>query len=268
MKSSAELKTLAKRKMAPKLSPLVVAVVIYGAILVGLSIIIAIVYTSNLISQGAFESEEALMNYMMGQMEVSKGVTDSLISYGVELIIGSLLATLTVGIMYLCLKCARNEEFNSTDMFKVYKMNPDRIIIIYLIGYVVKFIFTIPTMLIGIFFPSHGELTIMSAIGFLLDVIGLMAQIAVTVLLAQANFIFIDNPDQNSLLTIKQSIDYMKKNFFSFLFLMMSFIPWYLVIFATFGIAAMWIVPYKYTTYALYYLNLRGELGGSVDIAI
>lgn len=267
MKTSIELKALAKRKMAPKLSPLVVVVVIYGAILVGLSIIVAIALTSNLIAQGVFESEESMRNYLMGQTSTDASVLDELMSYGIEIIIGALLTTLSVGLMNVCLKCARDEDITVSDMFSVYKMNPDRVIIIYLAGFAVKFVITLPTMVLSRLAPSDS-FSVISALAILLDVIGLICQIAVTVLMSQAYFIYLDNPEQNSIESVKQSVLYMKNHFFGFLFLMVSFIPWYFVIIITFGVAAIWIVPYKYVTYALYYMNLKGELGGNVNVAI
>lgn len=268
MKSSIELKAMTRNRMAPKLSQLVAAVVIYGAILVGLSVVIAVIYTQNLMMEGVFQSEEAMMDYIMNGGNTPTSVYDTIISYGFEILIGALLATLTAGIMFISLKCARGEEFKATDIFAVYKMNPDRIIIIYLVGFIIKFIFNVPAIILEHFVPAGDTLSIGSALVFLLDVLGIVAQVVVTVFLSQAYFIYIDDPEQNSILTIRQSFMYMKKHFFSYLYLMLSFIPWYITVALSCGVLAIWVVPYINVTYALFYMNLKGELGGKIDVTV
>lgn len=274
MKTSSELKTMARQKMAPNMTALVLTVVIFGAILIGLSFVIAFIYTTNLISQGVFETEETMMQFAMGQMENDPLTSNPLILYGFEILIGALLTTLTTGVTYVCLKTARSEEVKATDIFKVYSMNPDRIIIIYIAGFVVKFILDLPALLISRLMPATDTISIGMALTYLFEVIGFVLQIAVTVMLSQAYFIYLDNPEQNSFVTILESINYMKKHFFRYLILMISFIPWYFVIAFTFGIASIAVIPYIYTSYALFYMELNGEFdvkdnnGVHVDISI
>lgn len=259
MKTSSEIKTMARQKMAPNMTALVLSVVIYGAILIGLSFVIAFIYTTNLISQGVFETEEAMMQFAMGQMENDPLTSNPLILYGFEILIGALLTTLSTGLSYVCLKAARNEEVKASDMFKVYSMNPDKIIIIYIVGFAVKFLAEAPAMLIGKLYPATEALSIGTALAFLFEVIGIVLQIAVTVLLSQAYFIYIDDIQQNSLVSIRQSVLLMKKHFFRYLLLMIGFIPWIFVILFTFGIASIVVIPYMYTSYAIFYMDIKGE---------
>lgn len=265
-KTSAELKAMAKKRMAPVIASLVGSVVIFGAILIVLAIAMSVIVTGDLLSQGVFNSEDAMEKYIMDMMTKTPTFIESLKSYGFEMLIGALLATLTAGLSFVALKAARQEEVKISDMFKVYKMNPDRIIIIYIIGYLIKFLFSLPSMMLTYVTPGDSEVvSIAAAATFLLDMVGIICQIAVTVLLSQAYFIYLDNPEQNSLVSALQSMDLMRNNFFGFLYLMLSFIPWYFVIAFTFGIASIWIVPYQNVTLALYYMDLKGELTPHFD---
>lgn len=59
--------------------------------------------------------------------------------------------------------------------------------------------------------------------------------------------------------TLSESFRIMKGHKMDFFILGLSFIGWYLVIGITFGIAGVWIYPYIYTTYALFFENLLVE---------
>lgn len=272
MRKTSEIKAMAKERMYPRLSSLVGAVLIFGGIFIGLAFIIAIIYTSQLISQGVFASEEALLEYMQSIYDVnsSGSVLDTIISYAFEIILGALLATLSTGFMFVCLKAARNEDFKASDIFAVYKMNPDRIICIYLIGFVIKFICTLPSYAIDRFMPVEEGLSIAGLLSFVIGILSYVLQLIVTVLLSQAYFIYIDNPDQNSILTVKSSFEMMKNKalFGPYLLLVISFIPWYIVVACTFGFALLWVLPFINIAYALFYMNAKGELGSRIDTLV
>ena len=61
--------------------------------------------------------------------------------------------------------------------------------------------------------------------------------------------------------TLSESFRIMKGHKMDFFILGLSFIGWYLVIGITFGIVGVWIYPYIYTTYALFFENLLIEKG-------
>lgn len=268
MKTSKELKAMAKQRMAPKMTSLVGAVMIFVALLIGLSFVISFVYTSYIISEGAFASEEALMNYLNEMLTKKATLKDLAVSYGIDLFIGALLSTISVGLSYVCLKAARGEEFKAAHIFKVYKMNPDRIIIIFFVTYLAKLLFTIPATLYSYAFPVNDAFSVHMFISFFLEIVGYVGQIAVTVMLSQSFFIYLDNPEQNSIITISKSFEIMKYHFGKYIYLMLSFIPWYFVIFVTCGVASIWVLPFINITYALFYMNVRGELGTRIDAVV
>lgn len=268
MKKTSEIKAIAKQRMFQRLSPLVGAVLIFGGIFIGLAVVIATVYMTQLIAKGVFSSQEALLDYMTNPQNLeSSSMYDTVLSYAFELIIGALLATLSAGFTYVCLKVARNEETKASDIFAIYKMNPDRIIIIYFISFAIKFICMLPTYLCDYFIKGIESNFSMEIIVIAVNIICYTLQLCVTILLSQAYLLYIDNPEQNSVLTIRQSFELMKKRpfFIGYLLLMISFIPWYLVVACTFGFAIIWVLPFMNVSFALFYMNLKDELGNKID---
>lgn len=66
-----------------------------------------------------------------------------------------------------------------------------------------------------------------------------------------------DNPNLKPTEAIKLSKKMIKGNRTELFTLEVSFIPWYLLMAVTFGIASIYVLPYVYTTRALYYENFR-----------
>ena len=58
---------------------------------------------------------------------------------------------------------------------------------------------------------------------------------------------------------ITLSRELMNGHKFEMFVLQLSFIGWWLLVFLTFGIAAIWVYPYYQTTMSAYYKNLAGD---------
>lgn len=65
----------------------------------------------------------------------------------------------------------------------------------------------------------------------------------------------------------KQSMQLMEGHKADYFVLMLSFIPWYLLVGITFGLAAIWVTPYVSTTLAEFHVRLMAENGGSKSSA-
>lgn len=72
-----------------------------------------------------------------------------------------------------------------------------------------------------------------------------------------AEEIMSDNPNLKPTEAIKLSKKMVAGNRTELFTLVLSFIPWYLLTAVTFGIASIYVLPYFYTTKALYYENFR-----------
>ena len=72
-------------------------------------------------------------------------------------------------------------------------------------------------------------------------------------------YILAENPDMPTLEAIDRSKKMMDGHKMELFVLMLSFIGWYLLCMVTFGIAAIYVVPYMSATLANFYNNIKGQ---------
>ena len=72
-------------------------------------------------------------------------------------------------------------------------------------------------------------------------------------------YILAENPDMPALEAIDRSKKMMDGHKMELFVLMLSFIGWYLLCMVTFGIAAIYVVPYMSATLANFYNNIKGH---------
>lgn len=92
------------------------------------------------------------------------------------------------------------------------------------------------------------------AVGFALLII---PGIIISLMYSQAFFILCEDNDKTVIQCMKESAEIMKGHKWEFFVLGLSFILWILLCAITFGIAALWVNPYIYVTYANYYKGLN-----------
>ena len=264
MKSS-HLKMIARQRIGNKIGTLSLATLIYYAIAFGVLFAILFVYSANLMVKGVFESAETMNDYVM---QMSQSLSMQLISDAATLVIGALLATLSVGIMYMALKVARGQDVTVNDLFFVYRNNPDKVILIYVIQFLVGYVVSMPATVLARFEPAIEQNIPMYCVYLVLFVAGEVLRIIALILFSQSNFIYLDNPNENVLTCIMVSVNTMKKNKWRYFCLSLSFIGLLLLVAISCGVAALWVMPYMYVTFALFYLQLRGETGSKVDVTI
>ena len=76
---------------------------------------------------------------------------------------------------------------------------------------------------------------------------------------SMAMYILAENPDMPALEAIDRSKKMMDGHKMELFVLMLSFIGWYLLCMVTFGIAAIYVVPYMSATLANFYNNIKGQ---------
>ncbi len=74
---------------------------------------------------------------------------------------------------------------------------------------------------------------------------------------SQAFYILAEHPEMSGKEALDESIVIMDGHKMEYFMLGLSFIPWLLLIAVTFGIAALYVVPYMETTYTCFYLEVR-----------
>lgn len=271
MRKSRDYKNLAKQKMFYKYGTLAGATAVYGAIYVGIVMAIMFAMSANLISKGVFESIESMQNYVD---VMSSSTSYFFISEGVTLLVGAIMSVFAVGVKYIALNVARGKETKISDVFFAIKNNPDKVVVIFLIQNIIMIIAGLPANMIAL---SLNKMTVAGAytgngtleiIYFAFKVLSYIVDIAVIAYISQAEFIFLDEPMLSSIDCIRASLNVMKKNLNRYINLFISFIPLYFLAIFTMGIGFIWVIPYQYTSYALFYMQLKGEIGSTVDVTI
>ncbi|MCI6666299.1 MAG: DUF975 family protein [Lachnospiraceae bacterium] len=262
MKRARDYKRLASERMFTRFGKLAGATAIYGAVYGAVIMAALIVYTLNLITKGVFASIATMQMYL--DETVNSPVY--MISFEVIiLLIGAVLSTLAVGIQHMCLKCARKEEVKLSDLLYVIKNNPDKVIIIYIIEQLLMILFALPANLISIYTDVENNIA-MFILSYVLLFASYIADIIIATLFSQALFLYIDNPSEKTLSCIEMSVQVMKKHIGKYVILLISFIPLYILASLSFGLFLIWVIPYKNTTLALFYMQLKGELGDGQDV--
>ncbi len=73
---------------------------------------------------------------------------------------------------------------------------------------------------------------------------------------SQTMFLLAENPKMDAATAQKKSMELMEGHKMELFVLNLSFIPWYLLVAITFGLASIYVVPYVRTTLALFYKNI------------
>lgn len=265
MRKTSDYKLMARQRMFYKYGTLAGGTAIYGAIYVGIFILVLIAYSSNLLSQGVFQSVESMQAYI-DEMAVS--VEYTFIMEGIIILISALMSTVSVALQYMCLKVARGQETKISDLLYVVKNNPDKVIIIFLVQHILTFVCNLPANMLALYINRLGSNASLEIVYYVFMIIGYIADIIFIVLFSQAMFIYIDDPQLNSMTCIRTSTIIMTKHFKKFISLYVSFIPMYIMAMFTLGVGYIWVIPYQYTTFALFYMQLKGELGSTVDVTV
>lgn len=160
---------------------------------------------------------------------------------------------LYVGVMMMNMACIRGEEIKVTDIFKgfgrlyaVYGTNLLRAAIIALL--------TTPLLLVPLTMSKDPFL-----VPLMVSTITFISNLIFGTIFAQVDNIVADEKDVNIIEAIKQSINLMKGHFIEYIVFDLSLIGWILLVIVTFGIAAIWVIPYINLCYVYFYKYLREE---------
>jgi uncharacterized membrane protein len=92
---------------------------------------------------------------------------------------------------------------------------------------------------------------------FLWSLLFLIPGLIKSISYSQMFFLMVDHPKLNPSAAQKQSISMMDGHKMDYFILQLSFIPWYLLVIITLGLATIYVSPYVSTTNALFYKSLK-----------
>lgn len=255
---------LATIKNSPSLTG---ATFIYGAIYVLVAGVILYAYSMNLVGKGVFNSIESMELYME-EMQANYGY--AMIVEAVGALVTAFMASLLAGLQYMCISNARGNEIKASDVFYAVKRNPDKVIILSLIKSLLSFVFAIPVNVLAIMSDKMNESLVLDAFYLIFLIISYVCDFAVAILLSQSIFEYLENPDGSIMSYVENSMSMMRNNAKRYFLLYLSFIPLRLIALFTMGLMYLWLLPYMWTTYSLFYMDLKGEhqQGSTIDVTI
>lgn len=195
--------------------------------------------------------------------------------------VGALITTLLTGFSYICLKTTRAEEAKITNLFFVYRNNPDRVILLYLLSFVIQLLIEAPADVLGYLAGINPGNAILSMFASLLSIASLVLSFIFTLLVSQVYYIYLDDTQKSVPEVFREGLQLMKGHKARLFFLWLSFLPWVLLcIFLFFVCSAMaqylllpgillsilaigtilaYVVPYMEMSFAEFYRNLKRE---------
>ena len=158
---------------------------------------------------------------------------------------------------YLNIACQQKYEFSN--LFTGFKVHPDKIIITQVLIQLLTILPMLPS--IGIMWYSFKayNIIVVFLIGCLLFILGAGLSWWIYLRYSQVYFLLLDFPDYSAKELMKMSWRLMKGHCGRLLYIQVSFLPFMLVGLISLGIGFLFIKPYQYMTYTLFYLDLIQE---------
>ena len=190
----------------------------------------------------------------------------------ISLVVSALSGLLTTGYLYMMKKIAEGERAIPADLFYVFKNHPDKVLIISLILAGAQTVLLLPASILSFSgFSMGGEADKFMTVGqfdidgkkFLLWCIlylaGLVISFVVDIYLSMSYMIYLDDKEKSIAEILGESFRLMRGNCFRYFYMMLSFIGYLFLVVLSFGIAALWVVPYMTMTRVDFYRDLTGN---------
>ncbi len=159
------------------------------------------------------------------------------------------------GLNFAFLKIACGVPVKLNDIYAGFSANTKEILKAQLVRGLIAFVFFIPFYVFNemIDFNQYPNLI---GVYFLLFGLGMLGEFYVTLIYNQTFFIMLDFPDYDAKKALAFSRELMKGNKGRYIYLLVSFIPLYILGICTCCIGLLWVIPYIQTTMAHFYLDL------------
>ncbi|MCR4654650.1 MAG: DUF975 family protein [Lachnospiraceae bacterium] len=191
-----------------------------------------------------------------------------LMTYGLSLIIALLSQLIITGFKRVCLIVARDIKPSLADLFFPFKYNPDKIIIISFIVWVGSSAGSLTSLLGSGAGAGLAQGRVSGSVffaGMLLEVVSAVILVLVNSYMFAAYYIYLDYPEKPVSEIIRESIRLMRGNVLRLIYLTLTFVGWFVLVIFTYGIALIYVGPYLFTVYGLFYRDLKGELGNGFN---
>ena len=155
---------------------------------------------------------------------------------------------------YLNIACQQKYEFSN--LFTGFKVHPDKIIITQVMIQLLSILPMIPAIIVMWYSFKAYNMIVVFLIGCLLFILGAGLSWWIYLRYSQVYYLLLDFPDYSAKELMKMSWRLMKGHCGRLLYLQVSFLPFMLAGLISLGIGFLFIKPYQYMTYTLFYLDL------------
>ena len=251
--TSAELKRAAKDQLFGKLGTVI------GAFIVHMLVYLPVIYASTY-----FPIDTPLWLALSFLLDIVISLYGGILAYGSD---------------FLFLKVATGDDIAVTDLFYGFKNDTAKVLALKVIPIVITTVAQVPyflmtktmlalmpdmnSMMQMIYSGQIDEVEAMSEklmpvmlLYLLVFFLYIIVLIVVNVLFSQTLFTALDYPNLGVKETFKKSFKLIKGNWGKYIYIMLSFIPWYVLGLFTFYTGLAWAIPYMRTTMANFYLDL------------
>lgn len=229
-KSSAELKAYAKESLMGKYNIAIISSILYLVFI--------------------FLADEFSFVF-----QAIPGVAGKILYYASLFLVTIFTGFFAYGFSLIFLKIACNVPAKISDLFQGFSSCPKKILAVQTFRTLITFAFCIPVYVFNELFDTES---FQNYIGlyFVLYGIALLGQFLVMLYYNQVFFVMLDFPEYGAKKALAFSRKLMKGRKASFIYLMVSFIPLFLLGMITCCIGFLWLIPYMQTVLAWFYLDI------------
>lgn len=177
------------------------------------------------------------------------------ITYEIAFFISSLLiAVIQTGLSKYFLTMATVKAVRPLDIFYGFTHKPDKILLVTLVVTLIRATCMTPYAICASLIPLSDDTATLILL-FLFSLLCECIAFVATIPFSFIYFIMIDMPELSFSKTLKMSCYLMKKRFFRYLALNLSFFPLMAIAYISFGIGMLWVEPYMNATLTEFYLD-------------
>lgn len=225
-RSSAELKSLAKDKLAGKYSSAIIAMVIVTG-----------------------------LPYLISYMLPTGGYVWTILSFVVSAIVSVIAGVLQFGLNFMFLNMACDQPFSSADIYYGFRNNLDKVVKVSIVQTAVSIIPLLPYQIFMLLYLNTQDLT-WYILTMLTLAIGLVIYVPLSLGISQSYYLLLDFPDYSAKQILQTSCKIMKGNMGRLFYLQASFLPLMFLGCLSMMIGLLWIMPYMQMTQTLFFLDL------------
>lgn len=182
------------------------------------------------------------------------------ITLSAEFLILLVRQVLDAGIAIVHLNMTRGRQFGIGDILIPFRSRTEQFFLAALLLSLLFFVCCSPFAGCAVYSYFSGKAAKMLPILLLTGILSALLAVLLFLHYGFTMFFLADNPQKGAVDALRSSRLMMKKNKLRFFYVLLSFLGWGFLVLCSFGIAALWVKPYRNQTVASFYLDCTGEL--------